>query len=361
MNRILKQILLFLSGLIFLIGCTHEEVKECTSGIRLNFEFLVHTDQGNRFAEDVQVVKVYLFDSNDLLCKIQSESGAVLKNDYIMTIDVPPGKYTIIAWGGSHTDFNNSFHEGHMNDPVTHDYVRGVTEGKTTLEDFRIFLNYNLADDYPEDAVPAIDHFDDLFYGAVGEKPLNSPKFIMERVEVKSGMIENRKVQMIRNTNVFKVMITGLKYFNNNIDLLKSEKLNVWASARNARFRYDNSIGEYARMVRYTPFFTQTDSDTLFVDIKTLRLDMIRHTADPVFLQFEEISSGAVYPDKPLDILNLLLQARNPETGEYIYQTQEDLDRIYEHPVRIDVSADLHMRIYIHDWEVIDLIPDLGI
>lgn len=360
MIRTLKQILLFLSGLLLQMGCTHEDVNDCISGLRLNFEFLVHTGQGNRFAEDVQVVKVYLFDSDDLLYKIQSENGAILNNDYEMNIDVPPGKYTVIVWGGSHTDFNNSFHEGHMNDPVTHDYTYGVTVGKTSLDDFRIFLNYNIADDYPEDAVPAIDKFDDLFYGAAGEKQPNSSKFIFEQIEIKSGKIEQRKIQLIRNTNIIKVQITGLKYFNVQNDFIKSGRINVWASARNARFRYDNSIGEYARMVRYTPFCELISFDTLFVDIKTLKIDLVRHIADPVYLLFEDTSTGTVYPDKPLDILNLLLQARNPETGEYIYRTQEDLDRFYEHPVRIDVSADLHLRIFIHDWEVVNLKPDFG-
>lgn len=359
MIRILKHMFLLMSMGVFLPGCTHEKVEECYSGLQLNFDFALHTDEGNRFDKEVQVVRVYLFDSENVLRKIQTGQGSSLDNDYVMHVDIPPGKYTVIAWGGSDIDFSTSFHEGHMNDPLTHDYSAGVTEGKTTLDDFRIFLNYNLADEYPEDAVPQINEFADLYYGAVGERQKQTSDYLFEKVEVKSGTITQRRIELIRNTNLIKIKVTGLKYLVQHQINRKPEKLNIWISARNARFRYDNTIGEYARMVRYTPFVEEEKEDTLTVDIKTLRIDMKRHTADPVYLSFQENATGVIYPQKPIDILNLLLQARDPQTGKYIYESQEDLDRIYEHPVRIDISADLHIRLFIHDWEVVYLYPDI--
>lgn len=359
---------LLISLLLLLAGCTRENMDDCSAELKLKFTFTLHLNGDNRFGPDVQIVKVYFFDENGMLAHVQQGQGAVLTNNYVMNVQLPPGKYTIIAWGGSNEDFANSFHEGHMNDPLSHDYEMGVTIGKTTLTDFRVFLNYGIADDYPEDIIPTINEFDDLYYGAAGMRQNETSKYVFEQVEVRVGVTNEKLIELIRNTNVLKITINGLEYlqrpysrsaFSTEAVPSAADVLQIWVSARNGRYKYDNTIGEYARMMRYPAVYRYMDEHSMIVDIKTMQLDMVRHTAEPMYLTIQNPVTGATYPQQSIDVVNTLLQAKNPETGEYIYQSQEDFDKYYEHPINIEITAGFQIRIFVHGWEVIPVKPEI--
>lgn len=360
-----KSSIFLLATFFFLLtGCTKENLEDCFASLKLKFTFTLHTnEEGNRFGPDVQIVKVYFFDEQGILTHIQEEKGAALTNDYAMDVQIAPGNYTIVAWGGSQDDFYNSFHEGHMNDPQTHDYENGITIGKTTLSDFRVFLNYGIADDYPEDIMPTIDEFDDLYYGAAGTRQSETSKYLFGKVEVRTGKANEKSIELIRNTNILKVTITGIShlrnYYRRATGIAGPEILKVWVSARNGRYKFDNSIGEYARMMRYPPIYRNVDDDSMVIDIKTMRLDMAKHRAEPMYLTILNPITNMTYPPQPIDVVNTLLQARDPKTGEYIYKSQEDFDKIYEHPFRIEISADLSIRIIVHEWEIIMVRPEI--
>lgn len=369
-KRVFKYLLV--AVLFILTSCTKENMDDCFANLKLKFTFILHTNDGdNRFGPDVQLVRVYFFDENGVLAHIQQEQGVALTNDYAMDVQIAPGKYTIIAWGGSNEDFTNSFHEGHMNDAQNHSYENGVTIGKTTLDDFRIFLNYGIADNFPEDIIPTIEEFDDLYYGAAGTRQSGTSKYIFEKVEVRAGVANEKLIELIRNTNILKVTVTGLEYLQHYNNAFRSvvnaptsrvsgsDVLLVWASARNGRYKYDNTIGEYSRMMRYHPVYRSLDANTMVVDIKTMRLDMDKHKAEPVYLTIQNPVTGVTFPSKPIDVVNTLLQAKDPKTGEYIYQTQEDFDKIYEHPIDVEITADLHVKIFVQGWEIIMLYPEI--
>lgn len=353
--------------LCLLTSCVDENMDDCAADLKLRFTFTLHTNEGNRFGPDVQIVKAYFFDESGTLVHIQQGQGAALTNDYVMNVQLVPSKYTIIAWGGSNEDFANSFHEGHMNNPVTHDYENGVTLGKTTLTDFRVFLNYNIADDFPEDIIPTIEEFDDLYYGAAGARENGTSNYVFEQVEVRAGVVNEKQIELIRNTNILKVTVNGIENLQRSARSGYGTKavpaaadiLQVWISANNGRYKFDNSIGEYARMVRFPAVYRYLDEHSMVVDIKTMRLDMVKHQAEPMYLTIQNPVTGAIYPSKGIDVVNTLLQAKNPETGEYIYQSQEDFDKIYEHPITIDITANLQIRIFVHDWEIIIVHPEI--
>lgn len=350
-----------------LVSCTKENMDDCSANLRLKFTFTLHLNGDNRFGPNVQLIKVYFFDESGTLAHIQQGQGAMLTSDYVMNVQLTPGKYTIIAWGGSNEDFANSFHEGHMNDPLTHTYETGVTIGKTTLTDFRIFLNYGIADDYPEDIISTIEEFDDLYYGAAGTRQSGTSNYILEQIEVCTGMVNEKQIELIRDTNILRVTIDGLENLqkanrtraNNDASLRGAEPLQVWVSARNGRYKSDNSIGEYARMMRFPALHRDLNQHSMVVDIKTMQLNMVRHQAEPMYLTIQDPVTRTTYPQYPIDVVNTLLQARNPETGEYIYRSQEDFDKVYEHLIRIEITAELQVRIFVQGWEIIIVRPEI--
>lgn len=390
--RCKSLITLLLSAFVLasLTACIREDTDECFAGLRLHFNFTLHNQGGNLFGREVQQVRVYLFDEQGVLRHIARDSGAHLTNDYVMEINVPPGQYTIVSWAGSNEDFLNSYFEGHMNDPMTHQYEDGVTPGRTTWNDFRVILKHNVADDLPEDLVPAVEELDDLYYGAVGTRTPLTDQYLFAPVEVKAGCIVEREIELIKNTNLIRLTVRGLEHLQRTAipqeaaipreaaipqeavipreavapehlqrTATPREALQVWITARNGRYKPDNSIGEYARSIRYTPHYQSVDNRAIVVDIKILRLDMARRTAQPVSLTVINPLTGIALSAEPLDVIQTLLQARNPETGEYIYQSQEDFDREYEHSIEIEITADLYLRIFVRGWEIIKLKPEL--
>lgn len=360
--RYLIMLLLFV-----FVSCIKENMDDCSADLRLKFTFTLHVNGDNRFGPDVQLVKVYFFDESGTLAHVQQGQGTALTNDYAMNVQIAPGTYTIIAWGGSNEDFANSFHEGHMNDPLAHTYKMGVTIGKTTLTDFRIFLNYGIADNYPEDIIPTIEEFDDLYYGAAGTRQSETSNYILEQVEVRTGRVNEKQIELIRNTNILKVTIDGIENLQNtqptrcanDISIRGAEILEVWVSGRNGRYKSDNSIGEYARMMRFPAVYRSLNEHSIVVDIKTMQLNMVRHQAEPMYLTIQDPVTKATYPPYPIDVVNTLLQARNPETGEYIYQSQEDFDKVYEHPINIEITAKFQVRIFVQGWEIVVVRPEV--
>lgn len=342
----------FLAAVLCLLaGCTRENLDDCFSGLHLKFEFTLHEYGGNKFDNHVQVVRVYLFDSDGILQQIEEGRGAILTNSYVMRMNLLPGKYTVIAWAGSHEEFSKSYREGCMDGTTISGDGDNVAIGRTTLSDFKISLHNNIAYDYPEDILPVTDEFDDLYYGAVGTRTAKTSRYQLEQVEVKSGLFTERTIELIRNTNLIHVSVTGIDYF--------QSPPNIWVSARNGCYHTDNTIDENARLLRYRPYYMNLNQSKMDVSIKLVRMDLQQRSSKPVYLFLEDPVSGALFPKQAIDIMAILLRARNPETNEYIYKSQEDFDRIYEHPVRIEISADLNMRVFVHNWEVVDLIPAL--
>lgn len=361
-------------------SCIKEDLIECVSGLRLKFHFTLHNNGGNKFGDEVNKVRVYMFDENGLL-QIKAESDAQtltysylqdgnvktiskpnlfgsLSNDYVMYLDmIPPGKYKIVTWGGSEERTESTFFEAHMNDPATHDYKEGVILGVTKMEDFRMFIKYNLSPDIPEDVVPIVPEIDDLWYGAYGVRDKTTSKYTMDDIVVESGEMTDATIELLKNTNLLKVSITGFDYILSSRGATNSS-LNVWATAINGRYKIDNSIGENARSIRYSPYFEQIDTDKMLVDIKIMRIDLERHTAQPMYLTIENPLTGQKFPDKPIDIVNTLMQAKDA-LGNYIYNAQSDFDREYEHPIEIKIEFDLTIRIFVRGWEIIPVVPEV--
>ncbi|MGL4806097.1 MAG: FimB/Mfa2 family fimbrial subunit, partial [Bacteroidales bacterium] len=136
------SILFFLTSLWILMmpGCTKEDMTDCFSGLRLRFNFTLHNNGGSLFGEEVNRVRVYLFDEQEILqLYVLDDSRTIeysyvengrlktiskpnlagkLPEDYIMELNVAPGRYKVVAWGGSTKDKESTFFHGHMKDPV---------------------------------------------------------------------------------------------------------------------------------------------------------------------------------------------------------------------------------------------------
>lgn len=376
----------FLLFALLFTGCTKEDMDDCRSGLRLDFEFTLHTGVGNLFGEEVKRVRVYLFDENGVLCAHALDNGSTLKysylkdgevktvskpnlsgslsDDYVMNLDeIPAGKYKIMSWAGSGIDDTTTYFHAHMNDAENHNFDSEITLGVTTMDEFRVFVKNK-----PTTDSPIVDDFDDLWYGAVGTRHAQTDIYTFENVEVKNESVTTRHIELIRNTNILKVTISGIDHLSGYPPsgylpgtALADTGFKIWVVGANGEYKSDNSIGDNAYSIRYLPFNATVSGNTILADIKILRLDMNRHTADPVLL-YIETPDGRMLPAQPLNVVKTLLQARDPETEYNIYSYQSDFDRIYEHPIELrigtgGVGMDLEIRIFIGEWEIVTVKP----
>ena len=175
-------------------------------------------------------------------------------------------------------------------------------------------------------------------------------------VEVKNSVVTTRRIELIRNTNLLKITLSGTEHLTPEVRdtpaANRDTDFKLWAVATDERYKSDNTFDGYTRSVRYSPFKTSMDANTLSADIKVLRLTMDR----PVLL-YIETPGGRRIPEQPIDIVSMLFKARNPDTGAYIYQSQSDFDRIYEHPVEVRIGPNLNIRIFIGEWEIVNVKP----
>lgn len=344
----------FLALILLCTACIKESTEDCFTGLKLNFDFSLHTGQpGNLFGSNVRVIRVYCFDERGILRHIQEDSGTILTNDYVMDVALEPGKYTVISWGGSRDDLFNSYHEAGRVDAAAP--TKEVKIGETTLSQFRMIMNSIPASAIPEETqmMPTENQMDDLYYGAVGVRNTQTSVYQLELIEVKTGIVTQRRIELIRDTNILKITVSGIEH----LGAIQPQNFRLWTLTDNGEYQFDNAIADHTPTIRYTPYRSTPSPTTILADIKLMRLDMERHKAQPILL-YIEAPDGHRFPAKPIDIVNTLLLARNPETNEFIYHSQSDFDKIYEHPIEVRIGSDLSVRIYIGEWEIVYVKPD---
>lgn len=339
-----------LLAVLLSVGCNlKEDLSDC-GVLRFAFRYTCNNENVDRLKAHVQDIHVYAFDMETrLLADVIEVGPADIARGWVEIDDLPDGRYTFVAWGGSSEDMSRSFSEAHMHDATTHDHS-DPRIGTTTLDEFYMMLDYNeLPADVHGDIAPAREDFDDLFHAAA------------ERVEVSKGRDQTVDFDLIRNANVLKVTVTGFQHLTTAPGTRAAspdQPLSVYAVGKNGRYMWDNTIDWNARQVRYESPYTSLDETSMQVDIKTLRLDVERHATEPVNLYVSDPVTGQGII-APLDVVKTILRVKDDE-GNSIYQTQEDIDREYEFPINISILADLSVRISLGEWVVENTAPDIS-
>ncbi len=342
-----KLIVLPLITLMAISCSLREDLSDC-GVLRLNFSYTWNKEMVDRLTDHVQDIHVYIFDAEGLLVRIVEATEADIARGYAEIEDLPGGDYTFTAWGGSSDDMiGGGFFEARMENAAAHRHS-SIRIGETTLGEFYMMLEYDeLSAVVQGDIAPRTAAFDDLFHAAV-----KSFKILP---------LTNQSVDFdfIRNTNVIKVTITGIEHLPHYDATTRAdadELLQVWVAGKNGRYGWDNTIDDHARTVRYEPLQSSLTPSTMNVDIKTIHLNVDRHTGtDPIRLNVVNPVSGKsmIYP---LNIVDAIQQVKGEE-GDFLYPDQEAIDREYEFPIEISILSDLTTKIYIYDWEIVNLNP----
>ena len=329
-EAMIKRVLLYIIPMLLVLGgCTREDLSECVQGVRLHFTHLLNNQNVNLFGTKVSAVSVFVFDSDKKYVDTYTSNGVKLSNDYVMDLPLRSGSYEIIVLGGD----LQGYKYGEMTDSQHTQFNSILKKGITTIEQFSFLIDVAYTD---ANNIIIENKLSDLFHG------------FLTNVVVPPGRYSDATVDLIQDTKKINVNITGLEYipyskFTKAIDY--STIIDVSTTARNGRYKNDNTIDPYALPFTYKYHDPILKNDTFKMNTVVLRL---MAQADESRLRVLNKSSQNVLYDK-----NMVEQIlKNPK-----YQTQTDLDREDTFTFDIKFTANGSVGVTINGWTIIEVAP----
>lgn len=313
---------------MFLSGCIHEDTDDCMQGVRLHFSHLLNNQNINLFGDKVKAVYVFVFDNNGKYVETFISKETTLTNDYVMNLPLKPGTYKFIVLGGD----MKSYLFGEMKDSQNNDFSQNMTKGKTDIEKFSFLIK---GEEIKQDEVIVGNNLSHLFHGSVYD------------IVVPPGQYTDAIVDLMQDTKTINVHIIGYQYLGNY--LTKNDYgsvVDIHATAKNGRYKKDNTIDSYAQNLKYLFGNHYLSGDTLKSNTVVMRL-MAQNDLSQLKILIPK--NQYVLYDK-----NMVQQIlKNPK-----YQTQTDLDKEEEFTFEIKITPQLNISIKINGWEIIEITPD---
>lgn len=308
---------LFIAFILLLQGCIKEDLSDCKSELLLSFRYTLNDQYTNLFVSDVSKVIVYVFDSNGKYVDRFSEQGGKLTNEYVMHIPLPKGTYSVVAYGGNFDTYLAGELDNQLN--ILNQTLR---KGITDIKDFRSELeNVKGTEDY-------------LY-------PTNTPDDLYAGLSTNAVSTVNSRnvtpIELIKDTKKIKVKISGTNLF--------PDPLEVYITAQNGRYKFDNSIDSEHGIFKYTPVNTVEKPNYLETDLKMMRL-VLGQT--PMLVIRNSVTSEIIYSENMIEQILLTQQ----------YVTQEDFDREDEFIFEINILNDIEITVSINGWKINNITPD---
>lgn len=196
----------------------HEDMQPCPEGLRLRFVYDYNMEFANAFPSQVDCLTVLFFNEDGSLVKTEkTDSHELADENWRMTVDLAPGSYNILAYGGMGFD-DSDFH--FVTDPTS-----------TSYTDIRVQLNENcLGKSEGTNLHP-------LFYGSLS-------------TEVKQNSTEYTEatVKMMKDTNNLRIVLQQADG-----EPVDNKDFNFCVTDDNTLFAYNNDIIP-TKTVTYNPW-----------------------------------------------------------------------------------------------------------
>ncbi|MCC8063196.1 MAG: FimB/Mfa2 family fimbrial subunit [Rikenellaceae bacterium] len=334
----ITRLCLLLLALMGFWGCVKEDLSDCRPGIVLAYDYSRNAAGENLFGQEVDKTTVYAFDKDGYYVARYSEAGPHLTNDYLHSVPLPEGKYTLVVWAGPLDDYT----VGEMEDTES-GTVAPPVEGRTHIDDFMLKLRTDKFGDLEVDQSLC-----PLWHGKVSEV-------------VSDYTGRNRyTVTLTKDTRRVAVSLTE-GAASGNLDRAVSPgardgepRYAVELRAGNGRYTSGNSVCEHALELRYTPLgITFPEPRVTRYDFTTLRLMADRSCGSRLLLV--DTHTGRELLDRGL--VDLIFD--NPA-----FASQDYLDRteVFNIDLNVDASVEgypMRITIRINGWQLIEIIPEV--
>lgn len=320
----ITKIIIALCCLTF-ISCDrlHEDLEPCVSGARLRFIYEYNMEFANSFPKQVDCLTLLIFDGDGHYVQTRTASRPETSDeDWRMLIDLPAGKYRMIAYGGLDcSDASFSF----TSDPA-----------ETLLEDIEVKLN---PAPVSTDEGHALHH---LFYGSLDieiPEPGNDTTYT------------DGTVYMMKDTNDIRIIL--------------GNENGIPTDAADFDFRLisDNTL------MNYKNFLLPTAPTTYWPWVQGNAEIGLLDSEEPAIVAFAEISTSRLVKGNPTTLLitrksdgyevvrvpliNILMLYKGERYASM--PAQEFLDRESRWNITFFLTADglwLRTKIVVNDWTV---------
>lgn len=165
-------------------GCDnliYDDLSDCHQGVDFAFYTQTPCESGPSYPAVIEQVRIFAFDSNNVLAEVFEDKNAILSSDYFLrTYFNKVGTFTFVAWGGADLDSYN---------------FSSFEKNKTTKDQMFVSLKRQSAE-FAEKAQP-------LYYG------VSNPLTITNRADMGS-IFDYVKINLQELTNRLSFNIQGL-------------------------------------------------------------------------------------------------------------------------------------------------------
>lgn len=164
-------------------GMVYDDLEECNQGVKLRFIYDYNMEFANAFPSQVDCLTLLIYDGEGAFIGSRTASAPVISDeDYRMNIDLEPGEYQFVAYGGMDCD-KSSFH-------FTNASTRGDVQVPDSLKQLQVAMNADCI------TSPVGTNLHKLFYGAVS---VTVPDGALDYIEA--------TLPMMRDTNDLRIVL----------------------------------------------------------------------------------------------------------------------------------------------------------
>ncbi|MEG1635220.1 MAG: FimB/Mfa2 family fimbrial subunit [Rikenellaceae bacterium] len=308
--KIVNHVVILLALCCTLFSCVKEDLSLCPDfNVGLTFSYTLNVADEDKFADEVKVIGLYIFDSNGKYVGFQSENNITFSKEYQMPVSLAPGIYDFVVWA----NYDPKFYEVCS----VKDHLP-LEVGKSTFAEAMLLLKNT------EGVVGA--ELPDLFHG------------IVTRAEIKESGVQRQKIMLIKNTNVCNVKLQNTESILRFITKAPAAELQMEITGDNGFMSFDNSLLPQMPQIIYKPYKTVGGAE---FDFEVMRLRMERK----MMLRVIHPTTGTVVLEK--DLIQLILKS-----GEV--KSNEDFDRIdnYDIVIAFGENVATDATITINGWVV---------
>lgn len=211
-----------------------EEDVDCSIEYRVKFKYDKNMKFADAFANEVKSVTLYAFDEEGKFAYQRTEQGDILSEDgYSMPVEVEPGDYNLVAWGGLEGEESFSV-------PI-------LQQGVSTLEDLNCKMNREHLSRNADGSAYVDQDLKPLFHGQVQKQSFS-----------RAASQQIVTVPLTKNTNNIRIILQHLS--GENVDV---SKFTFTIEDENGLMNYDNNLLDDEQLTYY-PW--RTDSGTAEMD-----------------------------------------------------------------------------------------------
>lgn len=334
-NKLIGVIAIITSMGITLASCERmfEDLDPCPHGVKLRFVYDYNMEWANAFPSQVDCLTLYIYDDNGAYVDTRVVTGDELRDeDYRMTLDLEPGSYSFVAYGGIACD-DATF-------AVTQEPGKG-----SMLTGLGVAMDLSVVNA----AEPASRRLHDLFWGTLTAETADN--------------YTEATVEMMKDTNNIRIVLQQQSG-----EPVDCDDFDISIIDNNSLFAYDNTlVTDDVEPVVYRPWSSgevragvsivgdNVVPQDVMVAFAELSVSRIMKGNSPRLLITRRADGGVVVDFPIVNYLVMLRSDRYAYPPYNLTDDQEYLDRESDYAMVFFLRPDntwIDTRIVVNDWVV---------